>query len=513
MKPNRDNLIRRALKDERGQVIPWIAFMMILFLGMGAFVLDIGHAFFCYRELQSATDAAALAGATQLRQSNAVSVATEYSALQGDKNAYPSLNNVSMVPGYPELKCLTTVTNLGVPCLAPTNANTIIVKQQAIIPTFFAQVLGINQMTLSATAYAAVAGAKANPYNVVILLDTTRSMQDVDSNCNNEERITCAESGVQTLLQDLNPCSILNGCGTVTGQSAQYPLDQVTMMTFPNVSVGTAADDYNCSGTAPTIPVYSFPPIGGSSYAPSGSSTATYQITGFDSNYKASNGATTLNTSSDLAMTTGAGVQSGNPCPGMAAPGGDGTYYAGAIYAAQSVLTAQKASEVAANPNVTPINVLMILSDGEANADSSKMATTMTNGTAVNANNPWPSGGGATSTITNYPSSLDQCQQAVAAANYAKSQGTIVYSIAYGSESSGCTTDTTGPQVNITPCQVMSQMATPDTASTYYFYSDYNQSGSSSTCVASAPITDINDIFLAIAQDFLHARLIPAGTT
>ena len=47
-----------------------LAFMMLLFLGLGAFVLDIGHAFYCYRELQAATDAAALAGAQQLKTNN-----------------------------------------------------------------------------------------------------------------------------------------------------------------------------------------------------------------------------------------------------------------------------------------------------------------------------------------------------------------------------------------------------------------------------------------------------------
>jgi hypothetical protein len=56
----------------------------------------------------------------------------------------------------------------------------------------------------------------------------------------------------------------------------------------------------------------------------------------------------------------------------------------------------------------------------------------------------------------------------------------------------------------------MSMMAT----SSAYFYSDYNQSGSSSTCVSSGNSqTNLNDIFTAISQDFLTVRLIPNGTT
>jgi hypothetical protein len=62
---------------------------------------------------------------------------------------------------------------------------------------------------------------------------------------------------------------------------------------------------------------------------------------------------------------------------------------------------------------------------------------------------------------------------------------------------------------DITPCQVMSMMAT----SSKYFYSDYSESGSGSTCVASTPQTDLGSIFKAIGAGFLNVRLIPNGTT
>jgi Putative Flp pilus-assembly TadE/G-like len=520
MNVHKESLVRRALKEQHGQVLPWVAFMMLMFLGMAAFVLDIGHAFYCYKELQAATDAAALAGAEQLDATNAVATATAYSAVTGGKNTNPNLSlngvaSVSMVPGYPVLSCLATVTSMGVPCTAPTNSNAIVVKQQAVVNTFFAQVFGIKQMTLSATATAAVAGASAIPKNVVILLDTTASMTTVDSNClvsgGSAERIVCAESGVADLLQNLPPCNLVQGCGTVTAGVAANPLVQVAIFTFPNITVGTASDDYNCSRTSPTVPVYSFPPVGGSTYAPSGSSTTTYEVVPFQSNFKTSDTVSVLNAASDLAMVVGSGTKSGSSCPGMAAPGGDGTYYAGAIYAAQAALTAQLATEMASNPPVTPQNWMIILSDGEANASSSKMATKTTGGTTVNTSNPWPSsGGGATSSISNYPSAIDQCQQAVAAANYAKGQGTIVVTVAYGSESSGCTSDTTGPQPNISPCSVMSEMA----SSPADFYSDYLQSGSGSSCVsAGEPETSMAGIFGKISESFLNARLIPNGST
>jgi len=138
------------------------------------------------------------------------------------------------------------------------------------------------------------------------------------------------------------------------------------------------------------------------------------------------------------------------------------------------------------------------------------MATTEANGTKIATTSMFPAGGGATSSLTNYPSAFDQCQQAVAAANYAKAQGTTIYSVAYGSESSGCTTDSTGPQANITPCQVMSEMASGPS----YFYSDYLQSGSSSSCVSTGTsVSNMNEIFSAIIPDLLQVRLIPDSTT
>jgi hypothetical protein len=56
----------------------------------------------------------------------------------------------------------------------------------------------------------------------------------------------------------------------------------------------------------------------------------------------------------------------------------------------------------------------------------------------------------------------------------------------------------------------MSEMA----SGPQYFYSDYTQSGSGSTCVSTGTqVSDMNDIFQQISANFLYARLIPDGTT
>jgi hypothetical protein len=116
-----------------------------------------------------------------------------------------------------------------------------------------------------------------------------------------------------------------------------------------------------------------------------------------------------------------------------------------------------------------------------------------------------------------YPSWENQCAQAVTAAKTAANQGTRVYAIAYGAESSGCNSDCTPvaascSKSNTTPCATMQSIA----SSPAYFYSDYNQSGTGvdTTCAGSgASTTNINQIFTDIFTSFTVARLIPNSTT
>jgi hypothetical protein len=98
----------------------------------------------------------------------------------------------------------------------------------------------------------------------------------------------------------------------------------------------------------------------------------------------------------------------------------------------------------------------------------------------------------------------------VIAAQYATNQGTKIYSIAYGSEPSGCASDTSaGSYPNISPCQTMLDIASVP----QFFYSDYLQSGSNSNCIAPyQPDTNLSKIFADIANDLTFDRLIPNNT-
>jgi len=524
-----ESTFRRALKDQRGQVFPWVAFMMLLFLGMGAFVLDVGHAFMCYRQLQASTDAAALAGAMQIYSSNSSATAAAYGAVSGGANTYSTLQGVSMVPGYPKLECLSTVANMGILCEGHNSANAIQVKQQAIIPTFFAQVIGIKQMTLSATSTATK--GKPVPLNVALLLDTTLSMDNQDSNCNNTQ-LGCALTGAQDLLAGLSPS-----------------VDAVSVFTFPNVSSSTTSNDTSCSppqslnpadggaltpGLATALP-YSMPTLPGTAslgyVVPLG--TGTYQVTGFNSNYRNSDSSQSANSNSPLVQTLGAPAGNGSAAiSGCLAPpnnaGMYGTFLSGVIYAAQAALAGEKLSEIASDPTSQPVNIMIILSDGNTNASSRYGLTNQ-----FFATTPLATG--------IYPSDVGDCGQQVVAAGVAKSAGTLVFTVAYGSpatgsftwnandaadsiNNAGCPTDQNsffqafnlGPNVsaypNISPCQSMMDMASSPTSE--FFYSDYNQSGSNSQCYSpnSESPTGLADIFATIAGKLTKARLIPDNT-
>ncbi len=251
----------------------------------------------------------------------------------------------------------------------------------------------------------------------------------------------------------------------------------------------------------PTGLPYSFPSPGALYLGLNGNSTdPSYQLTPFSSDYRTSDAATVLNSASRLVKA----INGVGGCTGMLPPNYEAdyeTYYAGVIYAAQSALVAQRTL----NPGSE--NVIIILSDGDSNALQQGGTVNPSTG-YPNMSAPYPSGENYKNATGNgtYPSWVGECTQAVVAAKSATSAGTLVYSVAYGSAPTGCSTDSNPTMV---PCSTMSGMA----SAPQYFFSDYLQSGSNSNCVASQPVTSLNGIFTAIAADLTQPRLIPDGTT
>jgi len=502
MNRNRESLVRQMCADQRGQILVMVALMLVVICGAAGLATDVGVLYFSHQELVAASDAAALAGGAAIPTGTAIGTAQSYSGDKAAGGTYNIPNNLNITSVTPTLGCIPTTTypNLGLPpCIAYGDqpaANAIQVKETATVSTYFMRVLGITSVNISATATATAKGGQFKPYNIVMVLDSTNSMGNTTDPTCTVPGVTgaptpeqCAQYGVQQLLSELDPCqSTLKNCPTPSGGMVTNPVNVVALMTFPGLCSVTAngstcpltatqvssppvqsayaSDDYNCPVANPPISAYNNNPA--------------YMILPYQSDYRVSDTAVSLDTSSSTVKAVGGGA---SPCtmPGIQTPGGEGTFYAGAVDVAQSYLAGTSVTRTGVDPSAVQ-NVIIFLSDGNANATPTQM------------------GGKASS----YPST-NECNQAITRAGVAKAAGTLVYSVSYGSETSGCPTDSP----SITPCQTMEGMASTPTAQ--YFFS-VPQSKGGTVCAGARSITSLDQVFTAIGQDLTTSRLVPNST-
>jgi hypothetical protein len=527
---------QRIFADESGQVLPWVLLGMTMIIGTAGMSIDLGHAYVVHAQLQNDANAAALAAAGQVyvsqsQTSTATTTADSYSGSSGDKNSDSALGTVTTTVST---VCLNALEPSGETCTSTSPSNAVKVKETTTVPTYLLQVLGISNIPVAAYATSTMGGL-ASQWNIAIIIDSTESMSTTDANCNGLTEFQCAQGFVASLLASTPPCA----AGQSTCTTAQANV-RVSLFTFPNVTTATVVNDVNCSGINPTTEPYTLPLpsatsyssiqystawTGGTANAPTGSPTAsstnwtaTYQIVPFSSDYYQPSTTNGLNAGSDLVKAIGAS----SGCPGMQNPGGESTYYAGAIYAAQAALTAEQA----ANPNSK--NAIILLSDGEANAAAAKFP--FGQGTAMTT--PVADGLSIATTNGDYPdATLNECQQAIMAGQAAAAAGTRVYTVAYGSEDDGCAVSGNGATVvdtslltlvspanvaftlsSLLPCVTMENIA----SSMEYFYSNPQQSGANvdTSCVdTDHTALTLPDIGAAIATTFTTPRLIPNSLT
>lgn len=443
----------KALRDDSGQTLVIVGVSIIMLLGLAAFAIDMGAILNAHRQLQASTDAAATAAAQELDIQSRTTVtakAQEYSAMAGQKNAYASLGGVSIATTF---SCLTTV-GLPTPCTNPATANAVKVTSSATVPLFFARVLGFSTTAISATATATMRTGAMPPLDVALVLDATQSMNNGVS-CpglsGSPTKLDCALYGIRTLLGSLWPCA--NGVSNCPLGNA---VDTVALFIFPGVANATEAGyGYDCAASPDWAPVVY-------------SATTLYQVLPFGNDYRTSNTAS-LNTASNLVKAARGGASGCQQ--GIEGIGGKGTYFAGAMQAAQAALVARNRADSQ--------RVMIVLSDGDAGTDAPSKITT-----ALEPN---------------------QCQQAisVAQAATATSPSTTVYSVAYGaSTSSGCGKDTP----SISPCSTMRQLASD---STKFYSSNTGSSGCSSTVNG---VLNMGQIFQRIAIDLTATRIVDDST-
>ena len=526
------SLATRLRYGERGQSLVMVPALLTMLLGASALVVDMGNLYFSYQELLSATQAAAKAAGQAMPNpavSSVTSVADLYSGLNSSDYNYHSHLNITSVnvsfdcvdpSSYPGLNlppCATSANSSFPSCTVNSTynpsggCNVVQVKEAATVPTFFAKLFGVTSLNISAAASASASGGGAIPYHIMMVLDTTASMgSGTDSGCvsgssSSYSPENCAQFGVQTLLKELAPCAAnYSSCGS------NPPVDEVGLMVFPGL-----CSDTNSGVTTSNCPAAPTPPgltntTANSTYAPKDyacpstsppiakyNNNPEYLVLGFQNNYRLSDTAA-LNWSSGLIDAVGGGTSS---C-GVQTPGGEGTFYAGAIVAAQQYITANHTANIQ--------DVMILLSDGNASSSSTQMGGSVKQ-TVSSGNIAGMSG--------NLFSATAECTQAVNAAVWARgvkqSDGTstVIYSVSYGSETSGCTTGESVPSLGgnaaNTPCATMAGISSQP-LSQYFFSVPQTVNGTTSTiCGGAVPITKLDQVFTTIAGQLTSSRLIP----
>ena len=140
----------RAAADERGVVVVWMAILIVLFLGVAAFAVDIAYWHLVQGREQRAADAAALAGAVSYpgNQSAADAAATDVAA----SNGYTIGSVVPVGAGAP---CLLGGASTTTVCAGPGDRPyqyKVTVTQQ--VNNIFGGIFGIGKSTVRASATA-----------------------------------------------------------------------------------------------------------------------------------------------------------------------------------------------------------------------------------------------------------------------------------------------------------------------------------------------------------------------
>jgi Flp pilus assembly protein TadG len=533
--------LRRFWRDRRGVSATILALLAPALIGLTGMVIDFGHVYWVKQNMQAATDAAAVAAGWEIPNNSAIATAATYSSATGDKNFRAGITGVTETA---VLSCLGDQTaNVGL-CTGTElagGANVVKVTETDAVPTYFLGLAGISTLTVTTTAMASARGGPGTALNVEIVLDATASMgSGIDGNCGlggNATREQCALAGITALLQGLNP-----------------NIDYVGLEVFPGfVSAADASQDYNCGGNLPssdnapynTNPIYEVVPISTSGVP-----------------FKTSPSGTTLNPSSNIVGAVGAAGCSS----GVQPVGGQGSYFAEAIAKAQ-----QDLANLPPPPHSQ--NVIVVLSDGGmsstkvqvdfngkiASVTTKGVTTTtltvssvqsgtgslsvgqtitgsgVTSGTTIKALGTGTGGTGTyilstPSTVTNntsmvaannitlngtsYTQNIDQCQQAISAAKAAAAAGTWVYSVAYGSQSTGqttCTTDTTGPLAGLSSCTEMQDIASAlagQPGPTFFSNGNNGQ-----VCPTASSVANLVTLFQNLSVTLTEPRLIPVNTT
>jgi hypothetical protein len=195
-----NSILGNPRSSESGQALIWFVAALVALLGIAALTIDVGRAYYDAESLQSAADAAALAGAGVLPQGTSTAIATARSYAQ--KNGYVDGQNgyrVTIVTPYNGDPAKLSVTISG-----PTTAQ-------------FATVAGINYFSLTRRAVATYYGhVQLNAALLALNQGACNSYSQSGSAV-----VTISGGGIMA-NSSCNPSLNDSGSGTTTASVIQY---------------------------------------------------------------------------------------------------------------------------------------------------------------------------------------------------------------------------------------------------------------------------------------------------
>ncbi|MGB7859035.1 MAG: Tad domain-containing protein, partial [Acidimicrobiia bacterium] len=126
----------RDFKTEQGAALPILALMMVTLVGLAGFGTDLAWFYLNASRVQRAADAGALAGVIQMPD--------DFTQAEIDAKSTTKANN------YEDGVDNATI---GV-AVVPTNPNQLDVTVRDVVPTFFAKIFGMSDVTIARTARA-----------------------------------------------------------------------------------------------------------------------------------------------------------------------------------------------------------------------------------------------------------------------------------------------------------------------------------------------------------------------
>src|SRR5215469_13398386 len=163
------------LRRQRGAAMVFIVVGLLALLLMTGLALDAGHATLNKARLQNATDAAALAAAKILDQTHSSILATTeaLTAFRANANSSGDQELASAYANGAGTVSVTVQYSATLPPFTPGAANGPYVRVSAsgfTRPTWFSEIAGINQMTVTATAVAGPSPTVNTACDIVPLL-------------------------------------------------------------------------------------------------------------------------------------------------------------------------------------------------------------------------------------------------------------------------------------------------------------------------------------------------------